>query len=162
MTEYLRTKAKVNPHVFCLALWRSEWHSDRGIKKLGYDMFFTLESGLANASQLDSIPRVLIANNPSLKEFAQQIITVQEKSPQRIMHIDLDYVYDENHQQMDRNIDVLIQRVKDMQISTVYLQAFADPDGDGLVKEVWFPNRLLPMKADILVGLLGNYVPAQV
>lgn len=65
------------------------------------------------------------------------------------MHIDLDYVYDENHQQMDRNIDVLIQRVKDMQISTVYLQAFADPDGDGLVKEVWFPNRLLPMKADI-------------
>ncbi|WP_373418599.1 poly-beta-1,6-N-acetyl-D-glucosamine N-deacetylase PgaB, partial [Escherichia coli] len=34
-----------------------------------------------------------------------------------------------------------IQRVKDMQISTVYLQAFADPDGDGLVKEVWFPNR---------------------
>ncbi len=51
------------------------------------------------------------------------------------MHIDLDYVYDENLQQMDRNIDVLIQRVKDMQISTVYLQAFADPDGDGLVKE---------------------------
>lgn len=49
-----------------------------------------------------------------------------------------------------------------MQISTVYLQAFADPDGDGLVKEVWFPNRLLPMKADILVGLPGNYVPAQV
>lgn len=75
-------------------------------------MFFTLESGLANASQLDSIPRVLIANNPSLKEFAQQIITVQEKPLQRVMHIDLDYVYDENRQQMDRNIDVLIQRVK--------------------------------------------------
>ncbi|WP_225248913.1 hypothetical protein, partial [Escherichia coli] len=43
------------------------------LKKLGYDMFFTLESGLGNTSQLDSIPRVLIANNPSLKEFAQQI-----------------------------------------------------------------------------------------
>ncbi|WP_449402457.1 poly-beta-1,6-N-acetyl-D-glucosamine N-deacetylase PgaB, partial [Escherichia coli] len=93
-----------------------------------YDMFFTLESGLANASQLDSIPRVLIANNPSLKEFAQQIITVQEKPLQRVMHIDLDDIYDENRQQMDRNIDVLIQRVKDMQISTVYLQAFADPE----------------------------------
>ena len=80
------------------------------------------------------------------------------------MHIDLDYVYDENRQQMDRNIDVLIQRVKDMQISTtVYLQAFADPDGDGLVKEVWFPNRLLPMaKHFFLVVLHGNYVPAQV
>ena len=149
MTEYLRTKAKVNPHVFVWPYGEANGIAIEELKKLGYDMFFTLESGLANASQLDSIPRVLIANNPSLKEFAQQIITVQEKSPQRIMHIDLDYVYDENHQQMDRNIDVLIQRVKDMQISTVYLQAFADPDGDGLVKEVWFPNRLLPMKADI-------------
>ncbi|MCV5085092.1 hypothetical protein OFB78_31315, partial [Escherichia coli] len=54
------------------------------LKKLGYDMFFTLESGLGNTSQLDSIPRVLIANNPSLKEFAQQIIGVQETSPERV------------------------------------------------------------------------------
>ncbi len=37
-----------------------------------------------------------------------------------------------------------------------------DPDGDGLVKEVWFPNRLLPIKQIFLVGLPGNYVPAQV
>ncbi|WP_312701587.1 poly-beta-1,6-N-acetyl-D-glucosamine N-deacetylase PgaB, partial [Escherichia coli] len=133
MTEYLRTKVEVNPHVFVWPYGEANGIAIEELKKLGYDMFFTLESGLANASQLDSIPRVLIANNPSLKEFAQQIITVQEKSPQRIMHIDLDYVYDENLQQMDRNIDVLIQRVKDMQISTVYLQAFADPDGDGLV-----------------------------
>lgn len=149
MTEYLRTKAEVNPHVFVWPYGEANGIAIAELKKLGYDMFFTLESGLANASQLDSIPRVLIANNPSLKEFAQQIITVQEKPLQRVMHIDLDYIYDENRQQMDRNIDVLIQRVKDMQISTVYLQAFADPDGDGLVKEVWFPNRLLPMKADI-------------
>lgn len=112
-------------------------------------MFFTLESGLGNTSRLDSIPRVLIANNPSLKEFAQQIIRVQETSPERVMHIDLDYVYDADRQQQERNLDVLIQRVKDMQISSVYLQAFADPTGDGLVKEVWFPNRLLPMKADL-------------
>ncbi|MCV6070202.1 poly-beta-1,6-N-acetyl-D-glucosamine N-deacetylase, partial [Escherichia coli] len=91
------------------------------------------ESGLGNTSQLDSIPRVLIANNPSLKEFAQQIIGVQETSPERVMHIDLDYVYDADRQQLERNLDVLIQRVKDMQISSVYLQAFADPAGDGLV-----------------------------
>ena len=113
-------------------------------------MFFTLESGLANASQLDSIPRVLIANNPSLKEFAQQIITVQEKPLQTgNAYRSLITFMTKTGQQMDCNIDVLIQRVKDMQISTVYLQAFANPDGDGLVKEIWFPNRLLPMKADI-------------
>lgn len=99
-------------------------------------MFFTLKSSLANASQLNSIPQVLIANNPSLKKFAQQIITVQKKSPQQIMHINLNYVYNKNLQQINRNINVLIQQVKNMQISTVYLQAFANPNSNKLVKKV--------------------------
>lgn len=149
MTEYLRTKVEVNLHVFVWPYGEANGIAIEELKKLGYDMFFTFELGLANALQLDFILRVLIANNFLLKEFAQQIITVQEKLLQRIMHIDFDYVYDENFQQMDCNIDVLIQRVKDMQILTVYLQAFADFDGDGLVKEVWFLNCLLLMKADI-------------
>ena len=51
---------------------------------------------------------------------------------------------------MDRNIDVLIQRVKDMQISTVYFERFADPmvmghGQRGLVSKSFG----LPMKADI-------------
>ncbi|XNM72900.1 polysaccharide deacetylase family protein [Escherichia coli] len=70
MTEYLRTKVEVNPHVFVWPYGEANGIAIEELKKLGYDMFFTLESGLANASQLDSIPRVLIANNPSLKEFA--------------------------------------------------------------------------------------------
>ncbi|NDO81203.1 poly-beta-1,6-N-acetyl-D-glucosamine N-deacetylase [Citrobacter sp. NCU1] len=149
MTEQLRKHTGKTPQVFVWPYGEASGISIEELKKLGYDMFFTLEPGLGSTKQLDSIPRVLIANNPSLKEFAQSIISVQEKSPERVMHIDLDYVFDNDRQQMERNLDRLIQRVKDMQISTVYLQAFADPAGDGLVKEVWFPNRLLPMKADL-------------
>ncbi|XTZ39277.1 poly-beta-1,6-N-acetyl-D-glucosamine N-deacetylase PgaB [Salmonella enterica] len=149
MTEQLRKNSGVTAKVFIWPYGAANGIAIEELKKLGYDMFFTLESGLGTATQLDSIPRVLIANNPSLREFAQQIISVQEKWSQRVMHIDLDYVYDVDRQQMERNLDVLIQRVKDMRISTVYLQAFADPDGNGLVKEVWFPNRVLPMKADL-------------
>lgn len=149
MTAQLQKNAGVTAQVFVWPYGDANGIAIEELKKLGYDMFFTLESGLGNTSRLDSIPRVLIANNPSLKEFAQQIIRVQETSPERVMHIDLDYVYDADRQQRERNLDVLIQRVKDMQISSVYLQAFADPTGDGLVKEVWFPNRLLPMKADL-------------
>ncbi|NDO83684.1 poly-beta-1,6-N-acetyl-D-glucosamine N-deacetylase [Citrobacter sp. NCU1] len=121
----------------------------REVKNQGYEMVFTLESGLANASNLDAIPRILISDNPSLANFAQQVISVQEPARLRVMHIDLDYVYDENPQQLARNLDVLIQRVKDMQINTVFLQAFADTKGDGLVKEVYFPNRWLPVRADL-------------
>jgi len=36
-----------------------------------------------------------------------------------------------------------------MKINTVYLQAFADPDGDGNADGLYFPNRHLPMRADL-------------
>ena len=45
----------------------------------------------------------------------------------RVMHVDLDYVYDPDPAQQTKNINTLIQRVYDMKISHVFLQAFSDP-----------------------------------
>ena len=39
--------------------------------------------------------------------------------------------------------------MSDMGANTVFLQASADPKGDGLVRSLYFPNRHLPMAADI-------------
>jgi biofilm PGA synthesis lipoprotein PgaB len=39
--------------------------------------------------------------------------------------------------------------VLDLGVNTVYLQAFADPDGDGVADALYFPNRHLPMRADL-------------
>jgi biofilm PGA synthesis lipoprotein PgaB len=36
-----------------------------------------------------------------------------------------------------------------MGVNTVYLQAYADPDGDGAADSVYFPNRHLPVRADL-------------
>jgi biofilm PGA synthesis lipoprotein PgaB len=36
-----------------------------------------------------------------------------------------------------------------MGVNSVYLQAFADPDGNGSADAVYFPNRHLPMRADL-------------
>ncbi len=36
-----------------------------------------------------------------------------------------------------------------MKISHVFLQAFADPQGDGKIKALYFPNRRLPVRADL-------------
>ncbi|MCX2499245.1 poly-beta-1,6-N-acetyl-D-glucosamine N-deacetylase PgaB [Plesiomonas shigelloides] len=119
------------------------------VKQHGYLMAFTLNNGLANAAFLDDIPRILITDNPSLKNFANQIAQVQEPQRMRVMHVDLDYVYDPDPEQQRQNIDTLIQRVHDMRISHVFLQAYADPKGDGNVHELYFPNRWLPMRADL-------------
>lgn len=118
-------------------------------KQQGYQLAFTLEDGLGNVQELGNIPRLLIAGNPSLKAFASTVSQVQEREPVRVMHVDLDYVYDPDPAQQTQNINRLIQRVYDMKISHVFLQAFADPQGDGRIKALYFPNRQLPVRADL-------------
>ena len=118
-------------------------------RQQGYQLAFTLEDGLGNVQELGNIPRLLIAGNPSLKAFASTVSQVQEREPVRVMHVDLDYVYDPDPAQQAQNINRLIQRVYDMKISHVFLQAFADPQGDGRIKALYFPNRQLPVRADL-------------
>ena len=118
-------------------------------RQQGYQLAFTLEDGLGNVQDLGNIPRLLIAGNPSLKAFASTVSQVQERDPVRVMHVDLDYVYDPDPAQQTQNVNRLIQRVYDMKISHVFLQAFADPQGDGRITALYFPNRRLPVRADL-------------
>lgn len=116
----------------------------------GYSVVLELEDGLMHTHDLHSAPRVLVSGDPPLDSFARSAVQMENASQLRVMHVDLDYVYDEDPEQMERNLGQLVQRVADMQVNAVFLQAFADPEGDGLVKSLYFPNRHLPMRADLL------------
>jgi len=115
----------------------------------GYRMALTLEDGPSRVSRLMSTPRLLLSNDPRLRSFADSIAGMESLPMMRVAHVDLDYVYDPDPAQADRNLGELVQRIVDMQINTVFLQAFADPEADGLVRSVYFPNRWLPMRADL-------------
>ncbi|MDP9898877.1 poly-beta-1,6-N-acetyl-D-glucosamine N-deacetylase PgaB [Variovorax ginsengisoli] len=67
----------------------------------------------------------------------------------RAMHIDLDYVYDPDPAQQEANLSRLLERVLAVGPSAVYLQAFSDPDGDGVADALYFPNRHMPVRADL-------------
>lgn len=110
----------------------------------------TLEDG-ANSIEdpLYQIRRTLVSFNMTLTELDEQLHGTVKVSPERVMHVDLDYVYDVNPVQQEENLGKLLDRVKAMKISTVYLQAYADPDGNGAANSLYFPNRHLPMKADL-------------
>lgn len=95
------------------------------------------------------ITRELIEANPNTEDFAYMLNRTLRPDPERMVHIDLDYVYDDDPAQLARNLDLLLDRIKAYDISTVYLQAFADPDGNGNVDALYFPNRYLPMRADL-------------
>ncbi|MFZ5774830.1 MAG: poly-beta-1,6-N-acetyl-D-glucosamine N-deacetylase PgaB [Thermodesulfobacteriota bacterium] len=119
-------------------------------KQEGMPVAMTLDDSTANNKSvgLDRIKRILVSYNPSVVELAASLRPVNP-GPIRVMHIDLDYVYDPDPAQQEGNLSKLLDRVKEMGVNTVFLQAYADPDGDGAAAALYFPNRHLPMRADL-------------
>jgi biofilm PGA synthesis lipoprotein PgaB len=72
-----------------------------------------------------------------------------QSTRQRVVHVDLDYIYDKDPKETEANLSQLLDRVVMLGATTVYLQAFADPDGNGAAEALYFPNRHLPMRADL-------------
>ncbi|MFC7299856.1 poly-beta-1,6-N-acetyl-D-glucosamine N-deacetylase PgaB [Herminiimonas aquatilis] len=92
------------------------------------------DTGLAGLTQL--------LRQPASYDGAEQPL-------ERVIHVDLDYVYDADPLVQEANLSKLLDRIYRLQPSTVYLQAFADPDGDGVADSLYFPNRNMPMRADL-------------
>ncbi len=124
-------------------------------KHLGMPIAISLDDGADSAkSALNQLNRILVDGNMSTNDLAQEIENRQKNlgdnnRPQKIMHIDLDYIYDPNPAQQERNLSNLLDRIETMKVNTVYLQAFSDPDANGSADMVYFPNRYLPMRADL-------------
>ncbi len=147
-----RTIQRETGHKPRVMIWPYGEHNDRGVEievEHGIPVTFTLTDGSADASELAAMPRHLVNDDPTLTTFVSELRHIDQPLPIRAIQVDLDYVYDPDPVQQERNLSVFVQRVRDLAINTVYLQAFADPDGTGLVRQVYFPNHQLPMRADL-------------
>jgi biofilm PGA synthesis lipoprotein PgaB len=122
---------------------------------LGMRIGLTLDDG-ANTREtpLFGLRRVLVSRSMSLVEFGREIAAREQDlsdqdRPQVAAHVDIDYLYDADPAQTERNLGHLLDRLQRLGVNTVYLQAFADPDGNGSADAVYFPCRRLPMRADL-------------
>ncbi|WP_407641934.1 poly-beta-1,6-N-acetyl-D-glucosamine N-deacetylase PgaB [Acinetobacter pullicarnis] len=124
-------------------------------KKLGMPIAISLDDGPDHIKKsLGQMNRILIEGNMTTDNLAQEIQNRQmnlgdNNRPQKIMHVDLDYIYDPDLQQQEKNLGLLLDRIRAMKVNTIYLQAFSDPDANGSADMVYFPNRYLPMRADL-------------
>jgi len=117
---------------------------------VGLSYMINLDSPDNLLSNKTHIGRHLIRSYTTLEKFAWGMKNPASAFPSRVVHVDLDYLYDPNPQQMNRNLDILLDRIKSIEgVTDVYLQAFADPDGDGVAQSLYFPNRHLPVRSDI-------------
>lgn len=123
--------------------------------KLGMPIGLTLDDG-ANVEEtpLWATRRVLVESYMSLLDLQSEINQRNQNysdndRAQKIMHVDLDYIYDKNPEQQEKNLGHMLDRIQELNVNAVYLQAFADPDADGSADAVYFPNRHMPMRADL-------------
>lgn len=123
--------------------------------RLGMPIGLTLDDGANRRdTPLWGLRRILVEGGMKLWDLEREI-TIRNGDlsdndrPQKIMHVDLDYVHDPDPAQQERNLSHLLDRIAAMGANTVYLQAFTDPDGNGSASAVYFPCRRLPMRADL-------------
>lgn len=115
----------------------------------GMPMTMGLIDGFNTIADINALRRLILFGNPNVEQFAQVITSLRSDRQQRVAHVDMDYLYDNDPKQTELNIDNVVKRIKAMNINTVFLQAYADPDGDGNADSLYFPNRHLPVKQDL-------------
>jgi poly-beta-1,6-N-acetyl-D-glucosamine N-deacetylase len=118
-------------------------------REAGMSMTMGLIDGFNTVANIDVLRRLIMTDNPDVRQFAEIVSKLRTNRSLRIAHVDMDYLYNEDRKQTERNIEAEIQRIADMHINTVFLEAYADPDGDGNADALYFPNRHLPVKQDL-------------
>lgn len=124
-------------------------------EKLGMPIGLTLDDGSnTRTTPLWGLRRILVEQKMTLKELEITMLIrnanyIDDDRITKAAHIDLDYIYDADPAQQERNLGALLDRIKTLGINTIYLQAFADPDANGAADYVYFRNRNIPMRADL-------------
>src|SRR5450830_511818 len=149
ISSKIRAATGYSPRVWVWPYGTADGTALKVIESQGYKLALTLDDGIDSIDQLMNSPRMLVSADPDGSHYAGSIVSVQNRAAMRVVQVDLDNVYDPNPVQQEANLGKLVQRIADLGANTVFLQAFADPAGDGLVHSLYFPNRHLPMRADI-------------
>lgn len=153
--DLIRARTGATPQVIAWPYGRYNTGVRKIAEHLGLRVGLTLDDGANMAdTPLWGLRRILVERVMALWDLDREIAyrnrnLSDNNRPVKALHVDLDYVYDPDPAQQEKNLGHLLDRIAVMGVNTVYLQAFADPDGDGAANAVYFPSRRLPMRADL-------------
>jgi poly-beta-1,6-N-acetyl-D-glucosamine N-deacetylase len=116
---------------------------------------FTLDDGPNTPDvPLTKIRRLLVAHDWDAGTLIDQMrLTASyrgERNPvERVVSVSLDEVYDVDPAKREEKLSRLLDRIKDLAPKSVFLSAYSDPDQTGVAQALYFPNRHMPMRADL-------------
>jgi len=122
-------------------------------QKLGFKIFLTLNTGLADLRQLDRVSRYYAL--PMLHwvpEFKQDLKRrFESKTPIRGVQLDLDRIIEPgSYEESNANLGKGLERLLALGGNKVLIQGFFDVRATGTVESLYFANNVLPVKMDFL------------
>lgn len=148
--QILKEKLNISPRILCWPYGRYSHLVLEEAEKSGFPYTLILNDEIFSSLNLKEVDRIIIINNPDLDTFIERIRN-DFRHPEflRAIQVDLDYLFSEDTLVFEKNLGKLLDRIKEMKISHVFLQAFSDIKGNGNIESLYFPNRILPVKKDI-------------
>lgn len=153
-STFLKRYTGQQPRVIVWPYGRYNIEVRRIAERLGMPIGLTLDDGSnTRTTPLWGLRRILVEARMSLADleidmWERNANLIDDARTTKAAHIDIDYIYDPDPIQREKNLGLLLERINKLGVNTVYVQAFADADGDGSADYVYFPNRNLPMKED--------------
>ncbi len=139
------------PRVVTWPYGKSSGPARRIARSLGMVVALSLKEEDPNSiDELGDIHRRLMYRNPSLEKFVWSIRHPHRLGPRRFLFLDLDLVFSVDPAVQEKRLGILLDRVKSLGVNRVCLKAWWDRDADGRPEALFFPNRVLPVRSDLL------------
>ena len=121
--------------------------------RAGMPINFTLRDGLASTANIQAVERSLVGEELLLNKFSYLVkygITQKYVDPVRAVTLNLDRIYDVDPAVQEQKLGRLIEQIARLGINAVVLNPFAASGSDDTLRQTYFPNSVLPMRADLL------------
>lgn len=94
ITRKISAATGQRPRVWIWPYGEANGEAIRVLKEQGYELIMTLDWGLANIQKPDSMPRLLVSDDPDLPAFSNTVLAMEENNVMRAVQLDMDAVYD--------------------------------------------------------------------
>jgi poly-beta-1,6-N-acetyl-D-glucosamine N-deacetylase len=124
---------------------------ERIAQELGMPIGLTLDVGRNDhAVPISRMRRLLIDAGPALDRFGRLALGQDDAPVLRALQLDLGQFDKDDPAHMQKELDTWVARIRRLGVSIVLIPAHAAPDVHGRVSELYFRNRRLPVRRDLL------------
>jgi biofilm PGA synthesis lipoprotein PgaB len=100
--------------------------------------------------------RLVMHENPGASDLAYELRRDVRLDGLRGVHVMLDDIVGADSATTERNVDALVERIRSIHPSHVFLQAFADSNGDGRADAAYFATSRMPLRSDLFTHVAAR------